>query len=350
MRKDFDVTGLRQSTLARLDRNSRLRSKAHGSCFAWAAALLLVATLANAEARPSPHDAELERWVFSGGLEAGLYGTTADGDFSGTPLVGPRATNLNASDDVDTLVRSQEDSGDVLSGLVGGNFEIMTPGWLDVPTQPRLFMDLSLLGVLSSETSVARIGDPGEFSIPDGIPLAAPFVGELILRGHGTQITSQHQNYQLHAGLGAAFTFDFEEERVRIKPSFVYSRTQNRISAEASRAVRIVNFDPFVGNMRLRTLDHYRLIYLADDFTKVYHGIGPALEVEYDTRNRIGPFLLSIFLKGAGSYLLGDRETEFLLANPEFPEETVRFHYKNDRWAYRATTGVRFRFVPKLMR
>jgi len=307
----------------------------------------MVAAVANADSRYSAHSGELERWVFSGAVEAGLYFDGADADFNASPLVGPRATNIGDSDDVSDVVQSEEDSNDVLSGLVGGNLEVMTPGLRDVPSHPRMFMDLSLLGVLAAETAIARNGNPGDFGVPDAFPNAAAFIGELILSGHGTEVTSQNQGFQLHIGIGSAFTFDFGDERIRIKPSVVYSRTETIVSAVARRAVRIVNSDPIVGSRRLRSLDSYRLIELKDEFTEVYHGLGPALEIEYETRNRIGPFAVSLFAKGAGTHLFGDLKTKFVAENPDEPLEVVRWNYKNERWTYRVTTGIRFRFVPR---
>ena len=344
------MTGFRRSALARHVRMARSQRICGDSLIARVAVCLLFATLANGESGHLAHDGELDRWVFSGALEVGLYGDSGDAEFSGSPIVGPRATNISDADDVDTVIQSRMDSNDMISGLVGANFEVMTPGPRNLATHPRLFMNVSLLGALSSETSVARNSDPGEWGIPDGIAPAAPFVGELILRGHGTEVSTQHQGAQLYVGLGPAFTFDFKGERIRVKPSVVYSRTETKISVVANRAIRIVESDPIVNGRRVRSLDSYRLLALQDDFTKVYHGVGPALEVEYDTKNRFGPFLLSLFMKGGASHLFGDRKTEFAASNPDEPLETVSWKYKQDRWAYRASTGVRFRYVPKPMR
>lgn len=248
------------------------------------------------------------------------------------------------------MIGPLDGSGDVLSGLLGATFGLMTPAPLDIATHPRLFVDLSVLPTLTQETAIARSGDPGEYGIRLPIARASPFVGERLVAGTGTQITSQHQGVQLHIALGSAFTFDFGEHRLRIKPSIQYSRTENKISVEARRAVRIVNADPIdpitPSNGRIRSLASYRFVTLADDFTEVFHGLGPALEIEYDTENRVGPFVVSVFLKGAASHLFGDLETEFVAANPDFPSETVRFKYKNDPWTYQATTGIRLRLVP----
>ena len=316
-------------------------------------AFLMVAGTASSESGSrarSAHDGELDRWILSAGIEGGVYGHSADGDFSGTPIVGPRATNINFfSDAGPNIVDASEDSADIFAGLVGPTFEVMTPAPFDIATQPRLFMGVSILAVLTQETSVVRLGAPDEYAIREPFPPRnVQFIGERILVGPGTQVTSQHQGVQLHIALGTALTFDWGEHRIRVKPSVEYSRTENQISAVANRAIRVVNVDPLTpdGRGRIRSLDHFRLLTLVDDFTEVYHGLGPALEIEYETDNRFGPFLVSLFLKGSASHIFGDLETEFAIENPEFPAESVRFKYKNDAWAYKATTGVRFRLVP----
>ena len=313
----------------------------------------MVAAPADGETDRSAYDGELERWVFSFGIETGVFGSPAEAEFSGSPIVGPRATNISLFSDAEpNIVAPRQGSADIFAGLLGPTFGLMTPAPVDLPTQPRFFMDLSVLAVLSQETSVARLGDPGEFRIRDNIPQNVEFVGERLLEGVGTQVTSQPQGIQLYIAMGPAFSFDWGEDRIRIKPGIEYSRMENKLSVQANRAIRILDRDPRTpdGRDRIRSLDHFRLLALSDDFTDVYHGLGPSLEIEYETDNRLGPFLLSVFLKAGASHLFGDLKTEFLVANPEYPRETVRFKYKNDRWAYRGSTGIRFRFVPKSKR
>ena len=97
--------------------------------------------------------------------------------------------------------------------------------------------------------------------------------------------------------------------------------------------------------------------------TEVYHGLGPALEIEYETRNRVGPFAVSLFAKGNASYLFGDLKTEMQRTNQDGDvyqlndmgeqvpiDESVNWKYTQDRWVYRVTTGIRFRLVPKRKR
>ena len=309
-------------------------------------------SIAEAEDAREKFGGELTRWEFSAAAEIGAFGTTARGMASGGPIVGPRAANVNLGfnvDGPDTIVEDINAANDIISIIIGPTFGVMTPSLLDVPTQPRLFLDVSVLPTLTLETSVAREGDPGRFTIPTDVNVTAVSIGEPQLGGTGVKITSQH-GLQFHAGLGAAFTFDRGDHRVRIKPSFRYSRIENDVSGVTNRAIRVREFDPIipgsVPRRRDRSLDAYRLLVLSDQFTEVYHGIGPALEIEYTTDERIGFFALSLFIKGAATHILGDRETSFFAANPEFPEESVSYEYRNEPWAYQVSTGIRLRFSP----
>lgn len=311
-----------------------------------------VAGVAGAEPVGEELDGELEKWEFSAGLEMGIYATSAEASSTGTLLTGPRATNINQlqGDDVPTVIAALRDESDVLSAVLGVNFGVMTPAPIDIATHPRLFFDVSILPALTLESSIARDGDPGAFGLPEKITGAASFVAERLVLGSGQKITSQQQGVQFHAGLGVAFTFELEEGQVRIKPSLHYSRTENKVSAVAKRAVRILNNDPTVvidgRSQRFRSLDHFRLISIGDSFTEVYHAAGPALEIEYVTQETFGPFGVSLFIKGVASHIFGDLKTEFVGSNPLIPEETVRFKLKNDPWSYMATAGIRLSFSP----
>jgi hypothetical protein len=296
---------------------------------------------------------ELERWEFAGGGEFGVYGASAEGSATGGPITGPRASNVNTGnfiDGPDTVIEDLADSNDLFSLLMGASFSVMTPALFDVQTHPRLFLDVSILGVATLESPVVREGDPGEFALPTDASFQVPVVGEPLVFGTGTQISSQQQDYQLHAGLGVALTVDAGENRFRIKPSLMYSRTRNQVSAVTHRAVRLREVDPPILGatppQRDRSLDGYRLLRYTGDQTEVYHAVGGGLEIEYLTHDRFGPFALSLFARGGATYILGDRETTFFRQNPEYPEESVFFRYKNDPWSYRVTTGIRLRFSP----
>ncbi len=300
----------------------------------------------------SRFDGELDRWVPSAALEIGIFGHTGKGEVTSTNVGTPRIDppNFPAGDHRGPFVVDPESSReDILSALVGGTFEIMTPAFADVPSHPRLFLDVNISVPLTTEVGLARDAEPGELGFPQPFT-ASTITGEDTVAGRGTKITVQHQGPQIHAGLGAALTFDFGSQRIRIKPSFVYSRIKTDITAVGNRAVRLRDFDPRVP----RDFDtEFRTIELNDKVEEVYHGIGPALEVEYETGNRLGPFSLTLFLKAHASRLFGDLKTRMEKTNQDptvTGEETIRWKYSQDRWVFRASTGLRFRLVPKSRR
>ncbi len=340
------------STLRRLSLTSLL--------LVWAVVLGLPgSSLAESEMRKR-HDRELERWIFSSALEVDIYGQTGKASVRGTPIGSPRlgfapgvpgGIDAGLGDETSpNVVRSESSREQVTAALVGGDFEIMTPAIADIPTQPRFFLDAFVAAVITNQVAMARDGVPSS-------PLAMPSVfnpgdpvGERLIVGVGTAVYAQLQGPQLYAGIGAAFTFDlFDEHRIRIKPSFNYLRMTLDVSARANRAVRDQVFTP--GD---RGLDQeFRTIELSDKFREVYHGIGPALEIEYDTGNRFGPFGISLYMKGGATRLFGDLTTELSDVNTDpqvTGEERVFWKYNQDRWVFRAGTGIRFRFLPKQKR
>lgn len=314
-------------------------------------ALFALATNASAQtALRDRFDGELRRWEVAGAAEFGVYARTAEASATGSPLVGPRAANANRGSNRDgpnTVIAPLEGENDVFSLIMGSTFTLMTPSLLDVPLQPRVFFDLSILAPATLESPIARKGDPGRFGLPEA-NVNVLVINEPQVLGTGTEISSQEQDYQIQLALGSAFTFDVGENRFRIKPSLRYQRSQNVVSAVANRAVRVVEFDPIIpGSVpptRFRSLDGYRLLSLKDSQKKVYHALGAGLELEYLTPTRLGPFDLSLYLKGAATYIFGDRKTDFFQSNPEYPAENVTFHYKQQPWAYQASTGIRLRF------
>jgi hypothetical protein len=289
---------------------------------------------------------DLDHWEVSTALEIGIFGYTGKGNSSSTELTGPRVSNPRVNTDLGTLIADPERSREeVLSALVGGTFEVMTPRLFDAPTQPRLFLDVTISSVLAAEVGLARASNPGGMSLPpDRNP--GQIVGEASIVGRGTAITVQPQGPQIHAGFGPALTFDVGEDRIRIKPSVVYTRSIQDVRAITNRAVRLNDVN---GANAVLERD-FRLIELSDNLTEVYHGVGPALEVEYETGQHIGPVRITVYLKGHASYTFGDLETEFQQTNPdpESPNETARWAYKQDRWAYRGATGIRLRWDPLL--
>ncbi len=72
--------------------------------------------------------------------------------------------------------------------------------------------------------------------------------------------------------------------------------------------------------------------------------VGPSLEIELDTY-RQGPFLISLYVKGAMSSIIGSVSHRSVVAN-EFGESAF-YDYKIDRLSYRIGTGARISWVPE---
>ena len=320
------------------------------------AGMLVVVAASVASAAADDHDGEIDRWVPSAALELGLMGHTGKGNISGTDVntTDPDGGRIDIpqpirSGDFPTLAITEPLASreQILAFLVGGTFELMTPRLMEGFASPRLFMDANLSDPFGLEVGLARDGDPGVMEFPFPPSNIGP-IGEGAVVGRGHKITIQHQGLQLHAGLGAAFTFDLGPNRIRLKPSFVYSRIKQVVSTTSRRAVRRTNEAGTFAD--INDPEDYRLIIFDDVVEEVYHGIGPALEVELEPGSRMGPFSLSLFVKGHATRLFGDVTTDITATNEAFPEEQVFYKYSQDRWVYRASTGIRLRLVPQKRR
>jgi len=357
---------LRPETQTRQNEERRTRSDS-GRCLSLyrlarlAAALVVCAalppfaSLANAD---SPQE-ELRKWTPSVGLEVGVFGHTGKGNISSTEIFGPRQ-NIpvplqsgdfpsiedpnNPGTFIDVITRPLADRDEISNAVLGINFEIMSPAITTRGPAPRFFMDLSILDPQGSEVRLAIDGDPSELAISESASDTFP-VGEAALLGRGQRITVQNQGPQFHAGIGTAFTINWGAETFRIKPSIVYSRLKQVVSVTSRRGIRLNN-----ENRNTVSLDDptdYRFFNFDDQIDEVYHGIGPAVELEYDTGGRMGPFEVTVFIKGHASHLFGDVTTELTATNPEYPAEQMFYKYSQDRWVFRGTTGFRFRLNPK---
>lgn len=305
-------------------------------------------TLASDSARADERGSLFEdptHWVVSGALELGVYGHTGKGNIRGTPLTGPRVANPSELEDLGPdVVEDLRSREQILSGLIGGTFELMSPQLTASMGRPRIFADLNVTSALAQEVGLARTGEPGAMGLPSPIT-PGNIVGEAAVVGRGAAVTVQPQGPQIHAGIGSAFALELPESVVRIKPSLVYSRTIVDISAVANRAVRLGTPQPGP----FPDFDTaFRLIELSEGLTEVYHSLGPALEIEYEPGTRIGPFAITLYLKGHAARVIGDLKTKMVQTNPDpaAPGESVHFKYTQDPWAFRASTGIRLRWDP----
>jgi hypothetical protein len=300
---------------------------------------------------PSRAEAETDdsSWILYGNPEfLSVYAHTGKGNFSSTELTGPRvaANQLVQNGDLGTEVEAPNRSREIIaSALVGGTFGFLTPAVI-VPSRPRLFLDVNVAMPATTEVQLARSGDPGKLSFPDGGGTSGVLVTEGALVGRGTAITVQHQGPQVHAGLGVSFELPLDDERsIRFKPSAVYSRTVIDVSALTVRGVRL-NTDRDT-NQSLE--DDFRQIRLSDARTEVYHAAGPSLEIEYVPGIDWGPFSLSVYGRGHASYILTDPVTRMQQCNVEGgqPGECADWKYTQDRWAYRASVGFHINWTPR---
>jgi len=302
---------------------------------------------------------ELRKWTPSIALEIGVYGHTGKGNISSTEIFGPRfnITNPLQSGDfspiddpnnpgamINVITAPLASREEISNALFGVNFELMSPALTTAGPAPRLFMDLSISESQGSEVSLAIDADPSELSISDDAAAGFP-VGEASLIGRGHRVSIQNQGPQIHAGIGTALTINWGAETIRVKPSIVYSRVKQVVSFVSRRGIRLSDT-----RRRDVTLDNpadYRFFNFDDQIDEVYHGIGPALEIEYDTGGRLGPFEVTMYIKGHASRLFGDVTTEITATNPEYPAEQLFYKYSQDRWVYRGTTGFRLRLNPE---
>jgi hypothetical protein len=303
----------------------------------------------------SGHGGELNRWVPSFGIELGIQGHTGKGNLNGTEITGPRVINppFQRGDLGTATTETFASREEILSLLIGGNLEIMSPAVLNIPTHPRFFFDLNVSAVLTREVGLAVDADPGPLSLVEGRSAQFP-AGEGSIIGRGSLISVQPQGPAVHIGFGVALTFDFGPNRIRVKPSVVYTRLRQDIVALTNRPIRLNEANgpsepQMPGGPFLDLFDpaNFRFILARERHDEIYHGAGFALELEYETGNRIGPLDLTLFIKGHASHLFGDLRTKFAVANPDFPDEIIFYKFSQDRWTYRGSLGVRFRFVPR---
>ena len=155
-----------------------------------AAAMVGGSQVSHAESAAAMHDGELTRWVPSAALEVGIFGHTGKGNIDstdvGTPRVDPPSFPVG---DVrgDSLFPDEASREQILSALVGGDFEIMTPRLADVPTHPRLFFDVNISAAMTNEVGLARSGEPTSLQFPRNFDPGS-VLGENVVAGRGTKV------------------------------------------------------------------------------------------------------------------------------------------------------------------
>lgn len=232
------------------------------------------------------------------------------------------------------------DTGELITGdktfvspFVGGEAELMLPGLTMLPFSPRAFVRGGAQGNFGFKRDVAKEGSPGEFVFPALSP--GTRIQESFVLGQGSTTSAKPDALQVTAGAGVAFTVDVAERRLRIKPSVEYLREEMKVAGTVHRAQALVGFPT--------TPEQFRLIELTGSGSKVYHGLGPGLEVEMDAA-RAGPVMLTVLGAGrAYRFLNDDRSVTFTTTNEL--GDTATWSFKKNLWAFLGSVGLRFRWV-----
>lgn len=297
-------------------------------------------------------DEELDRWVPSVALEVGGFGHTGKGNIDGTMVVGPRAdigptqATINGDFSDDRLTNPLASREEIASMIIGGNFEIMSPRLIDAPSHPRMFMDVSVFATNTAEVKLARDANPGVMAVPP--EARGRLVGDGSILGRGSQISVQHKDPQVYVGIGVALTVPMPRGKLRVKPSFTYSRIPVDVATTTRRAIRQRPANDPGNPFEIDDPGDYRLLIFDDYREEVYHGAGVALELDYGTGEYWGPFEVGLYLKGGAARLFGDLKTEVTSSNPAYPAEQIFYKYSQDRWVARMSVGFRLRLVKGL--
>src|SRR5262245_24966326 len=284
----------------------RLRSLGWG-----AGALLVLATPGAAWCQEITSD-ETDRWVPGFAVTSDIVVQGADGSLQNS-LRPPEAPNTRFSG-----------SGSFTEPAVGGSLELMSPALLRMPGRPRLFAHGGFSAVFSSTVDLAKEGSPGPFEVPP--PVGSPPAESV--GGQGSLVSGEIDTLLVTAGAGIAFTFDVAERRFRLKPSFEYVR--EKVTAEGIvKHVEGPDGGPFT------------FITMSASGSDAFHGIGAGLELEMDTV-RLGPFMISLFLDGKATHLLGNREIDLATTNGA---DTAAWEAEVHPWLYSGGLGLRFRFA-----
>lgn len=304
---------------------------------------------------------ESERWIPSFAPKFVVLGQRADAEITSNSLTYERTVRVRSTSgppvDVVTMetvtsqLRPPTDGDDVLlAALVGGDVELMTPGWQALPGRPRLFAHGGLFGAFGQTSKVTREGDPT--GLPDPLP-TLPQQTEETVQGIGSEVTAEIEPFAFGVGGGVAFGFDVFGRRLRIKSSIEFMQEELQLEGRLFRAVQTdtggVVTIPIVPS-------RFFGVSLETKTTEVFRGLGPGLEVEMDTL-RAGPFMLALFAGGQAYKMLGDRKVD-MQAEEQIDDPTLRppgetqnaiadFTFEKNPWSFSGSVGLRFRWLPE---
>lgn len=280
-----------------------------------------------------PH--ELDAWVPAVSIVTGLGAQRAEGYLGTTDVIGDPVTAPLPPSPAQPIVPGTPTTSRtrMMTPFVGLAVELMTPSWTPLAGHPRLFAHIDVAYAFGPAYNIPNIGDPGIF-------VKSPRVISIVegaITGQGGRTSAEVRPLWVMAGAGIAFTFDARGRALRVKPSVEYLREEIDIGGLVRRAVA-----PEDGNSP--NLSDFRAITLTIDKKKVYHGIGPGLELELDTM-RTGPFVLALYA-AAKAWTFPDNKKHVFTTVNEFGEG-AEFHFLKNEWAFAGALGVRFRWVPE---
>ncbi len=261
------------------------------------------------------------------------------GDVIGPPLPSPglRPRTALGHTASSAIVQSPVADTDLLqSPVIGTDLEVMTPRFVDTLGRPRGFVHVGLALALPQEHQVARVRAPGEYALPPGSYIPPVDFDETQIVGQGSAVLTMRDRLLVTAGAGLAFTADWGERRIRIKPSIEYLRSRVSVQGFTQRAVDL-NDGALNG-----TLASFRRIILTQNASLDLHGLGPGIEVEADARSA-GPLMLTVYANMNAYAWLNDTSVQFQSQNGY--GETAMYSFDTQKWTLRAAAGLRFRWV-----
>jgi hypothetical protein len=292
-----------------------------------------------AEDRPDPST----QWISSIAIHTGATLQDWNGDANSTLFPGP-----GAADPTPVPIRPTVSGSDLdVSAVVGASLELMTPE-LPIPLRPRFIAGFEVIPIFGTQRTIAGEGDPGPQRppLPSADPgMSIPFDEDLVI-GQGTKLTGEMDEVAWGAYLGMSFPFELFDRSLRIKPNLSYMRYEVDFKGFISDAT-CVNPAPFGGPTVCNALgSSTRDISLNVQRSRVFHALGPGIDLEMDT-TVFDEVRSSIFLGFRAYRVLTDRKVD-LETTETFDDgigtgdvANARFRAEVDDWIYRLVFGFR---------
>lgn len=379
------------------------------------ALVVLVLHFAPATSASEPSaESDLHRWSPAFSIQTGVIAQTGSANLSASEVLGAQApafqyntsppcagtpTCPNLFPDLQNgfLLRQQGGvAGEerMMTPYFSVAAELMSPSLFSGFADPRALVHADLGYGFARERDLASIGSAtARMSLPDppSSLTGNDAYNEVTITGQGAAVRALTGSLVVAGGAGLAFTFRSGERTFRFKPTVEYLREELRISATLRHATQATlqnpphdesNFNANAASPLIPLSDDatptqagFREIYMDAASTKVFHGIGPGLELEMDT-GRLGDFTVSLYGGARAYHFLGDTqvdfyteptpdENEFLApgeTNAEMRNENLQrncvigdssqcenasFSFRKEPWAYTGHVGIRFRWSPK---